>query len=111
MHKIYFRIKFLIDKKLSASEQLLKYLLQKKKVGCVLAEYGVTAAETLKVIKSLNLPLIVHFHGFDASDKKFLQKYKERYIEVFKYARSVISVSKKMSKDLIALGCPADKYS
>jgi colanic acid/amylovoran biosynthesis glycosyltransferase len=109
MHKFYFKLKFLINKKLSPSEQLLKYLLKKKDVNCVLAEYGVTAAESLKIIQSLNLPLIVHFHGFDASDKKFLLKYKERYVQVFQYARAVISVSKKMSDDLISLGCPAQK--
>lgn len=109
IHKVYFRLKFLINKKLTPSEQLLKYLLQKKKIDCVLAEYGVTAAESLNVIKSLHLPLIVHFHGFDASDKSFLVKYKEKYVEVFQYARYVVSVSKKMSADLVAIGCPPNK--
>ncbi len=108
-HKIYFKLKSLINKKLTASEQILKYLLRKKKVECVLAEYGVTAAASLRVIQSLNLPLIVHFHGFDASDRNFLLKYKEKYIEVFQYAGAVVSVSRKMTEDLIALGCHPDK--
>ncbi len=108
-NKIYFRLKSYINRKLTPSEHSLKYLLKKNKINCVLAEYGVTAAASLKVIQSLNLPLIVHFHGFDASDKNVLGKYKEKYIELFKYASNVVSVSKKMSADLIALGCPEEK--
>ncbi len=109
MHKIYFTVKSFANKEMTPSEQVLKYLLRKKKIDCVLAEYGVTAAESLRVIKSLNLPLVVHFHGFDASDKKFLNKYRKKYLEVFEYSKFVVSVSKKMSADLMALGCPEDK--
>jgi colanic acid/amylovoran biosynthesis glycosyltransferase len=108
-NKIYFKLKSVIQPKLTRSEHSLKYLLKKKKINCVLAEYGVTAAASLEVIKSLNLPLIVHFHGFDASDKNVLLKYKEKYLEVFKYAKFAVAVSKKMSADLIDLGCPPDK--
>ncbi len=107
--KIYFELKSLINKKSTRSEHSLKYLLKKKKIDCVLAEYGVTAAASLKVIQSLHLPLIVHFHGFDASDKNILLKYKEKYVEVFQYAKFVVAVSKKMSADLIKLGCPPNK--
>ena len=35
--------------------------LKKEKVDCVLAEYGTTAAVILKIVKSLRLPMIVHF--------------------------------------------------
>jgi glycosyltransferase involved in cell wall biosynthesis len=109
INKVYFKLKSILFTKLSPSEHSLKYLLKKKKIDCVLAEYGVTAAASLKVIQSLKLPLIVHFHGFDASDKNVLGEYREKYIEVFQYARIVVSVSKKMSIDLSALGCPLNK--
>lgn len=108
-YKIYFKLKSLVDKKLTRSEHTLKYLLEKEKTDCVLAEYGTTAAESLRVIQSLHLPLVVHFHGYDVSDKRFLIRYKEKYIEVFDYAKCIVSVSKKMTADLIALGCPEDK--
>lgn len=107
--KMYFKLKSLINTHYTRSEHALKYLLKKDKVDCILAEYGVTAAASLKVIQSLHLPLVVHFHGFDASDKNVLLKYKEKYIEVFQYARFVVAVSKKMTADLIALGCPPNK--
>ena len=108
-NKVYFKLKSLVSKKLSRSEHSLKYLLKKKKIDCVLAEYGATAAASLQVIQSLHLPLIVHFHGFDASDKNVLLKYKKKYVEVFQYAKFVVAVSKKMSDDLISLGCPQNK--
>lgn len=108
-HKIYFKLKSFLTGKLSRSEYTLRYLLKKNKIDCVLAEYGTTAAASLKVIRSLGLPLIVHFHGFDASRENVLVKFKEKYIETFAYAQFVVSVSKKMSVDLIGLGCPEDK--
>lgn len=109
IYKIYFKLKSYVNNDFTPSEYSLKYLLKKKKIDCVLAEYGTTAAESLRVIQSLQLPLVVHFHGYDASDRDFLLKYKEKYIKVFTYAKSIISVSKKMTSDLIALGCPENK--
>ena len=109
IHKVYFKLRSYLNNSFTSSEYCLKYLLKKKKINCVLAEYGTTAADSLRVIQSLNLPLVVHFHGYDASDRNFLLRYKEKYIEVFKYAKFIISVSKKMTADLIALGCPENK--
>ncbi len=108
-HKVYFKLKSVLNRKSTRAEYALRYLLKKNKIDCVLAEYGVTAAASLKVIQSLRLPLIVHFHGFDASKKDVLLKFKEKYIETFKYAQFVVSVSKRMSRDLIELGCPEEK--
>jgi len=108
-HKVYFKLKSIVNSKSTRAEYTLRYLLKKNKIDCVLAEYGVTAAASLKVIQSLGLPLIVHFHGFDASDKNVLHRFKKKYIEMFAYAQFVVSVSKKMSVDLIGLGCPEDK--
>lgn len=75
----------------------------------VLSEYGTTAAESYKVLKQLNIPLVVHFHGFDASEKGTIEKYAERYKEMFQYASRVIGVSAVMCKKLQELGCPPSK--
>src|SRR3954453_124514 len=99
IRRMYFTVKSLVNRKLSTNEQVLQSLLREKKVDCVLAEYGVTAAASFEVLQSLHLPLIVHFHGFDASDKAVLEKYSEKYKKVFKYARFVVTVSKKMFAD------------
>ncbi|WP_051199827.1 glycosyltransferase [Christiangramia echinicola] len=89
-------------------QQFLKQSFVKNKVEIVLAEYGTTAKTYLPVIKDLKLPLIVHFHGYDASRKDILKK-NDNYRMVFEYARYIIVVSKKMYDDLLRLGCPESK--
>jgi glycosyltransferase involved in cell wall biosynthesis len=85
------------------------FSLRKEKVDIILAEYGPTAADSLPVIKHLKIPLIVHFHGYDASQKDIIEQYGKKYKEVFDYAFKVIVVSKKMYKDVANLGCPERK--
>lgn len=103
------RIEKRIQGKFNLQEYALLYSLKREKVDCVLAEYGPTACESLEVLKFLNLPLVVHFHGYDASIKTILEKYKDAYRNVFAYARTVIAVSNKMKQALIEIGCPEKK--
>lgn len=93
----------------SNAEKVLLFSLKKEKVNCVLAEYGTTAADSLNVIKYLKLPLIIHFHGYDASSRETIEAYKIKYKAVFEYASKVLVVSKKMYNDLLDLGCSKDK--
>jgi glycosyltransferase involved in cell wall biosynthesis len=90
-------------------EYQIKRKLRKLKANIILAEYGPTAVHSLKICKELRLPLIVHFHGFDASYKETLSKYKAAYKKVFEYASAIICVSDPMKKKLLALGCPEKK--
>ncbi len=89
-------------------EGLIKYLTEKK-IDVVLAEYGVTAAEIYPICKKLNIPLIVHFHGYDAYVYKLLKKYEHKYKEMFNYASAIIAVSYKMKIQLEKLGASPDK--
>jgi len=92
----------------SLQEIALINSLKKNKIDVVLAEYGDTAQRVLKICKQLNLPLIVHFHGYDASVFEII-KNNNNYKEVFETARYVVVVSKKMYQDLLNLGCPEQK--
>ncbi len=103
------RVKNKLNSKFDFLEHALINSLKKEKVDCVLAEYGPTACATLKVVQHLKIPMVVHFHGYDASIKKVLADYKEPYKKVFDYAKSVIAVSDKMKETLINAGCPCDK--
>ena len=76
----------------------------------MLAEYGTTAHTFLPIIKELELPLITHFHGYDASNEEKIQN-SNNYKEVFEYSSSIVVVSKKMYEDLIKLGCPEKKIN
>src|SRR5690606_9051450 len=102
-----FRKKIL--KGFTAAEKKLLFSLKKEEVDMVLAEYGPTAVESLNVIKHLKLPLIVHFHGYDASVKSLIKHYKDGYKKTFDYASSIFAVSEKMKQDLIQIGCPENK--
>lgn len=107
--KLGARIKKRFKTEFSLSEHALMNSLKKEKVDCILAEYGPTACLTLKIIEYLKLPLVVHFHGFDATNKDVVNEYALRYKKMFDYASAVIAVSNKMKADLIALGCPEKK--
>ncbi len=79
------------------------------KIQVVLAEYGPTGAMLTPICKELNIPLIVHFHGYDASQFDIVEKYKQGYLEMFSYASSIVGVSKMMVKMLRDLGAPSEK--
>lgn len=90
------------------AEQALINSFKKNKVAMVFAEYGTTGEKIVSVCKELNLPLIVHFHGFDASIKNVVEK-NDHYKRIFKTAKFIIAVSKKMHQDLLKMGCPENK--
>jgi colanic acid/amylovoran biosynthesis glycosyltransferase len=77
--------------------------------SAVLAEYGPTGVRTKDACVRLGLPLIVHFHGFDASVYEVLEENAESYPVMFQQASAVIAVSKAMQAKLISLGAPPEK--
>lgn len=92
----------------SLAEQALMTSFKKNKIDLVFAEYGPTAEKILPICKTLKLPLIAHFHGFDASKVEVL-KANQYYAKVFQYASSLVVVSKKMYRDFLEYGCPSEK--
>lgn len=92
----------------SLEEKALIKSFKNNKIDVVFAEYGGTGEVIVPVCKELNLPLIVHFHGFDASVRREIKK-NNYYKELFAYASSVITVSKKMSSNLEKIGCASSK--
>lgn len=88
--------------------QFLRESFIKNEINVVLAEYGPTAQIYLPLIKKMKLPLIVHFHGYDASVYSVIERH-DNYKDVFEYASAVVVVSKKMYKVLHELGCPEEK--
>jgi colanic acid/amylovoran biosynthesis glycosyltransferase len=77
--------------------------------AAVLAEYGSSGARTTEACRRLTIPLIVHFHGYDASVHSVLQEYAEAYTVMFHNAAALIAVSQAMVKKLVSLGAPATK--
>jgi colanic acid/amylovoran biosynthesis glycosyltransferase len=82
--------------------------LKKNNIDVVLVEYGIHAHAILPIIKKAKIPMVVHFHGYDASVPSAIEKC-NNYKEVFEYASKIIVVSKVMQQMLTDLGCPEGK--
>lgn len=89
------------------SRRVLKSIKQNK-IDVILVEYGTHANHLLPVLEKIKLPIVVHFHGYDASRKSAVQE-SNNYASVFKLAKYVISVSRVMHEKLLGLGCSEEK--
>lgn len=85
--------------------------LREQKIEVVLAEYGTTGAFITPACEAAAVPLVVHFHGFDAAQRTILEKFGNSYSKMFAYASGVVVVSQAMRQKLAALGCPAEKLT
>lgn len=83
--------------------------LRDNAVDVVLAEFGPTAVGVLPACVRARVPLVVHFHGFDASRQTTLDEYRVGYRAVFEYASTIVVVSGAMEGALEALGAPREK--
>jgi colanic acid/amylovoran biosynthesis glycosyltransferase len=83
--------------------------LERERPDVVLAEYGPTGAQLTPMLKKLNIPLVTHFHGYDASKYDVIKQFENAYKEMFNYAHALIAVSRRMESDLIQLGAPSSK--
>jgi len=90
------------------SDRLILDALKKYNIDVILVEYGTRAYALKRVLKSAQLPVVVHFHGYDASVTEVVEN-SNNYKEVFQIATHIIAVSKKMEQMLLDLGCPKDK--
>lgn len=78
---------------------LKKYLL-KTETTCLLVNYGPLGTHIFTACQELNIPFVVHFHGFDASEKKTISRYGEEYRKILPLAKAVIAVSQVMKMDI-----------
>lgn len=93
----------------NSNEEKLIQSFKNQKIEAVLAQYGQSGVELMPICKKLNIPLFVHFHGFDAFRNDALNSYGIHYKELFAFAKAIIAVSRDMANQLEKLGCPKDK--
>lgn len=100
-------------KKKADAEQLqrdsLAHFLRRQPIDAVLAEYGPSGVRIHAACQKAKVPLVVHFHGFDAYRDDVLSYYGPEYPELFASAAALVAVSKDMQQQLIGLGAPAHK--
>lgn len=100
---------FLFKKEIFTLEKAIIHLLKEEKIDVVLAQYGPVGVTILPICRKADVPLVVHFHGFDASHFKTLEKYAAGYKDMFKYAKAIIVVSETMAEQVKGKECPAHK--
>jgi colanic acid/amylovoran biosynthesis glycosyltransferase len=91
------------------SRQALRRHLLAECIEAVLAEFGQTGAEVMGACAAADVPLIVHFHGFDVYQQRSLDRYLPLYHQLFGRAAAMVAVSRDMVEALAALGAPRDK--
>ena len=87
----------------------IKKFFLENKIDVVLGNYGISAAHLMPVCREIDLPLVVIFHGHDATDIKLVRTYAERYKKLFAYSSSIVVVSNDMRDRVIALGANSEK--
>ncbi len=92
-------------------EDLLIASFRRNRIQKVYAEYGPTGVAVLNVCRKTRLPLIVNFHGYDASARRCVERYREQYARMFEYAEAVVAVSQPMVAALVALGADRRKIA
>lgn len=101
---ITFSFKHILRKPLAVSlftTAVIRKYLKEEKFEAIHVHFGFNATSLLPLIKEQNIPLVVSFHGIDASPEYLNQpKYKAQLTELFNYARAVIVVSPHMIDSL-----------
>lgn len=75
----------------------------------VLAQYGPNALRCLAGCREAGVPLVAHFHGYDASGLLRQRAYRSALAGLFAGASAVVVVSKAMQDALVALGAPPQR--
>lgn len=78
----------------------LSELFKKNKYSAIHAHFGYNGLNILKHAKKHRVPLVVTFHGYDASMMLSDETYKNRLPELFDYASAIILVSSHMIENL-----------
>ncbi len=83
--------------------------IRKSGADVVLAEFGPASVRVRAVCEHLNIPLVAHFHGYDAWHDSIIEKHREDYIALFQSAAAIVSGCRSMTDRLVALGAPREK--
>lgn len=87
----------------------LRCFLSEQRVAAVLAEYGLTGVAVMEGCQAAGIPLVVHFHGYDAYKQTILERRGQSYPELFEISAAIVAVSRDMERQLLDLGAPREK--
>jgi colanic acid/amylovoran biosynthesis glycosyltransferase len=87
----------------------LRSFLDRYKPVSLLAEYGPVGLQVSKACALANIPLFVHFHGWDANILGESWSIRRDYCRLFKTVKGVIVTTEFFKGRVRALGCPESK--
>ena len=97
----------------SATRNQLRYwedVLRREDARLIHANFGPGGLAVLPLAKRLNIPLLVSFHGYDASSLLRKRPYRKSLPYLFEYAH-VVAVSEHMRRRLISHGANPDRIA
>lgn len=83
--------------------------LRKAQIEVVLAEYGPNGARILPACLAAGVPLVTHFHGYDAHNRETLAANRDSYSRLFAESAAIVGVSQSMVRQLVSEGAPREK--
>lgn len=83
--------------------------LKRFQVDRLLVNYGPCGVALAPVCRKLSLPLVVHFHGYDAHIHSVIEHHRNDYQNLGKQAAAIIAVSHGMKDALVQVGIPSEK--
>ncbi|MDO8727142.1 MAG: glycosyltransferase [Candidatus Methanoperedens sp.] len=86
-----------------------KNILIKNNVKLLHAHLGTAGVRYLRLKKSLNLPMVTTFYGYDVSMIPKIPYWKKSYIRLFQEGELFLTEGNHMKMELIKLGCPENK--
>lgn len=108
LHKL---IKGFVGRNNFFSNYGIEKYLKDNKIDVVLSNYGTTGSHMVSVCKKLNIPLLVIFHGHDATEQKIIKRYSKKYKKLFNYGAQLIAVSEEIKRKLISYGANPDQIT
>jgi len=90
-------------------DKLWERYIKERQPDVALAEFGPNGICAMDECKKHGIPLVVHFHGYDASSLLRFKSYRKCLPTLFRQSKSVVVVSHKMKKTLKDIGCPSEK--
>lgn len=84
-------------------------LCRRHRPDALIAEFGFHAVRMMEASRWSGIPLVVQFHGSDASARSRLVPLKERYRRLLKIAAGVVAKSEPMRRTLMELGAAPER--
>ena len=86
-----------------------KHLLKRQHARLIHAHFGPAAVMMLPLKRSLHIPMVTTFYGYDMSELPRQQKWRRAYERLFREGDLFLVEGTHMRAELVRIGCPPEK--